>query len=73
MSNAITRQPELPFSQRLSASIADSARHVGVCEKTIENAIRNGELPRVRLGRRVLIRVRDLEKWLADRTATEGV
>lgn len=63
----------MPLGQRLSVGIADGARIVGVCEKTIENAIKNGELARVRIGRRVLVRVSDLEKWLERNTATELV
>ncbi len=42
----------------------------GVCQMyvfggtTVERAIRNGELPVSRVGRRVVIRIDDVEKWI---------
>lgn len=50
--------------QRLAVSRKVAAQMIETCARTIANLNRRGELPFVRCGRRVLIRVVSLEKFL---------
>jgi excisionase family DNA binding protein len=49
----------------LAVGIAEAARMTDLSRRSIENYIAAKLLPSVRLGRRRLIRVRDLQKFLA--------
>jgi excisionase family DNA binding protein len=48
----------------ISVSVADAAGMTSFSEYVIRNAIDRGELPAVRHGRRIAIRVGDLERWI---------
>lgn len=48
----------------LSVSVADAARMTSFSQFIIRNAISSGDLPAVRNGRRIAIRVGDLERWV---------
>jgi excisionase family DNA binding protein len=50
--------------ERLGYSIAEVAQQIGVCSRTIINAIQAGELKAVRIGRRVIISRQNAEKFL---------
>jgi len=50
---------------RLLLSARDTAAALGVCERTLWERTRTGEIPCVRIGRRVLYEPRDLEAWIA--------
>lgn len=54
---------------RLAVSVAEAAAMVGVSTRTLWTMIGRDELPAVKLGRRRVVRVADLERLLADRSA----
>ena len=54
-----------PTNDPLAVSIADAARMAALSRRSIENYIAAKMLPSVRIGRRRLIRVRDLNRFLA--------
>jgi excisionase family DNA binding protein len=51
-------------SGKLAVSIAEAAGMLDLCTKTVRHLIAMKELPSRRVGRRVLIRVADLENFL---------
>lgn len=52
-------------NDRVCLSIAEVSRRLGVCRATGYNLAHTGQLPVVRLGRRLLVPVAGLEKLLA--------
>lgn len=58
--------PTLAPVPRLALTIAQAAEAVGLSGRTLEELIRTGALRPVRVGRRVLLPVRELERWLAE-------
>ena len=48
-------------------TLAEAARRVGVCQRTLRR--HRGELPIVRVGRRRLVSAADLDVWVAQRSA----
>ncbi|MHC4519043.1 MAG: helix-turn-helix domain-containing protein [Planctomycetota bacterium] len=48
----------------LLLSPRQAAQALGVCEKTVYNLTRSGELPVVRLGRAVRYSLGDLREWI---------
>jgi excisionase family DNA binding protein len=54
---------------RVALSPAEAALSLGICERTITDLLTSGEIPSVRVGRRRLIPVRELRKWLTKRAA----
>ena len=57
---------------KISLSIAESAVACGLCERTISNAIRSGELPAARIGTRILVLRSTLISWIESCTDTTG-
>jgi len=57
---------------KIALSIAESAAACGLCERTISDAIRTGELPAARIGTRILILRSTLVLWIESRTDTSG-
>ena len=55
-------------SYRLALSVEEAAASVGLSRDLLDALIRDGDLRVVRAGRRVLVPVRELERWL-DRAA----
>jgi excisionase family DNA binding protein len=55
------------FQPRITLSIAEVAARLGVNPATIRLEIGRGRLKATRLARRVLVRVADLERYLAAR------
>jgi excisionase family DNA binding protein len=51
--------------ERVALSMREAAQAIGVSERTIWNAIRNGKLKASKLGRLVRIRPTDLERFVA--------
>lgn len=47
----------------LALSVRDAAREVGLDPTTLYAAIHKGELPAKRNGRKLLVKVSDLEDW----------
>ncbi len=56
-----------PWRDRLFVSPAEAARISSLGRSTLYLALRSGDLPSVKCGRRRLIRVEDLEDFLANR------
>ena len=50
--------------ERLCVSVEEAADMLGICRTTAYKKTQSGELPTVRVGRRVLVPVRALENWL---------
>lgn len=56
-------------AERLVLTIEEAARLLRVGETTLRDHLRRGEIPHVRLGRRVLIRRDTLLAWIEAREA----
>ena len=52
----------------LTVNVKTAAKMLGVCEKTIRNLTKSGELPVVRILGRVLYRPEDLTEFVRQRT-----
>lgn len=52
---------------RLALSMREAAQVAGLGFTTIRRVVQEGQLPTVRVGRRRLVRVSDLDAWLAER------
>lgn len=50
---------------KLALSILNAASAIDVSRRQVENYVATGALPSFKLGRRRLVRVRDLEKFIA--------
>jgi excisionase family DNA binding protein len=68
---ALCRPAPIPLDQRLTWSAVEAAAVVGVSVRHIRAAISRGDLPAVRLGRRVLLDPADVRSWL-DRSRCTG-
>lgn len=55
---------EVPVEMRLAVSVEEAAGIVGVSRTILFGALRRGELPRLKIGGRTLIRRADLAAWL---------
>ncbi len=65
-----TNKPELAFAAAiLTLPVRDAARAIGISERYAWELIASGELPALRLGRRRLVRVESISKFLAAREA----
>lgn len=53
------------YPQPLALSVSDAAKRLGIGRNSAYEAIKRGELPHLKVGRRVLIPVAALERWLA--------
>ena len=53
--------------ERLTYSVPETAQAIGVSSRTIHNYIKDGALPCVRIGTRVLIEVEALREFIAGR------
>ena len=56
--------PTPQHSTALSISVREAAATTSFSEYEIRNAINSGQLPAVRLGRRIAILTTDLKAWL---------
>lgn len=61
-----------PTAEPMAVDARTAAKVLGVSERTVWTLKDRGELPTVRIGRRVLYRVADLHEFLASRVAKEG-
>ncbi len=57
---------------KLLLSPRDAAAALSICERTLWTLADEGEIPRVRIGRRVLYRIADLEHWVSTRMEKPG-
>jgi excisionase family DNA binding protein len=51
---------------RLATTYRGASRSLGVCERTIWQLVKNGELKAIRIGRSVRIPIAELERFIAD-------
>jgi excisionase family DNA binding protein len=56
----------------ISVTVREAAARSGLSERTIRNAIANGALKAIRVGRRVLVNVETLKAFLTERTPWAG-
>ena len=54
----------LKDSDRLALSMREAAKAIGVSERTLWEYVNRGDMPSLRMGRRVLIPVGSLRAWL---------
>jgi excisionase family DNA binding protein len=52
--------------KKLAYSVAETSNQTGICERKIWQAIKDGDLKVARIGRRVVIRASELDRWLAE-------
>lgn len=55
----------------LLLSMAQAARAINVCERTVWTLVNDGELPHIRVGRRVLISWSAIERWIASKESSD--
>jgi len=58
--------------ERLLIDVKDVAKMLNVCERTIRNLTKVGELPVVRIARRVLYSREDIVEFIRKRSRREG-
>ena len=51
----------------LLLSLAEASKAINLCERTVWSLVNSGELPHLRVGRRVLISRGALERWIAEK------
>lgn len=52
-------------NSRIAVEVPEAAALVGLSESTVRREINAGKLPAHRLGRKILVRVVDLDAWVA--------
>lgn len=66
----VTRNTSPPaLVEPLAVTVPVGSLKLGVCQTITRRLIKSGELPHLRIGRRVLIPMASLEKFVADRVA----
>lgn len=63
--------PEAPPLQPLAVNVAQAAKLCSVSPREVWRQLRDGGLPSVKVGKRRIIRVVDLERWLAGKIEEE--
>lgn len=53
---------------RVTLSVTEAAKSLGLSDRTITSLIAKGEIPVVRIGKRRLIPVDGLREWIASKT-----
>jgi excisionase family DNA binding protein len=51
---------------KLAYSIRELSKQVGICERKIHYEIENGKLKISRIGRRILVRANEIDRWLSE-------
>ena len=65
------QKPRIDLVNRLALSIAEAATVLGVSENSFRSAVMP-EIEKLYVGRRVLVPVAALQRWVADRSEQEG-
>lgn len=52
--------------QKIAYSVREVSELVGICERKIHYEIEKGKLKISRIGRRVLVRANEIDRWLQD-------
>lgn len=58
---------------KLCISVPEAARLLGLGRNSVYEAVRRGEVPAVRVGRRLVVPIRALEEWLEAQTRSTEV
>ncbi len=69
MQESVTSMQEIVTSmqhQKLAYSIREVSELVGICERKIYYEIGKGKLKIARIGRRVLVRANEVDRWLSE-------
>ncbi|MDX1963224.1 MAG: helix-turn-helix domain-containing protein [Pirellulales bacterium] len=61
---SIYRQPQPKPTKPILVNAKQAAKLLSICLKTLRKKTREGEIPAVKLGRRVLYRPKQLNAWL---------
>jgi len=48
------------------SSVGEFARDIGACERTVRDALRRGEIPHIKLGKRYILPKAAIQKWLEE-------
>jgi len=70
--NATTPDNSIAPVPRLALTIREAGEAVSLSPRTVEELIRVGELRVKRVGRRVLVPVASLERWLAEQADSQS-
>ncbi len=62
----------LQYQQPLAVGVNTAAQMLDVSPSKCWDMLRRGEIPRVRMGGRTVVRIRDLEAFLSRAVVTEG-
>ncbi len=68
MSSSMPKRPII-LDERLALSVPETATALGVSERHLRDLL--PEIPHTYLGKRIVIPVEQVRKWLADRTKIE--
>ena len=60
----------MSHEDRLALSIAEAAQSLGCSTKLLRDLVGRGDVPFVRLGRRIVIPRQSLAEWLEERAST---
>lgn len=62
-----------PEQSRITLRTSEAAERLGLCERTVRDWANQGILPSIRVGRTILIPLKDLETWAAERSTGGSV
>lgn len=55
--------------QKLAVSVSEAAKMLGIGQRTLYRAINDGTVPHLAFGKRLVIPIAALEKWMEDESA----
>jgi len=64
MGSTHTGDLQIDTAHKLTLSVPDAARRLGVGRNTLYDAIKRGEVPSIRVGRRLVVPIAALERLL---------
>ena len=75
MSNILSKSNNQPGTPCLAMRARETAKALGVSDRTLWDWTKNGDVPHIRRGKTILYPVESLRRWLDEQTkaqATEG-
>ncbi len=63
---ASTTEPALDLTNRLALRIPEAAEALGISKRLVEQLIKSGDIPHLRVNTAVLLPVQSLKRWLID-------
>ncbi|MDZ4688652.1 MAG: helix-turn-helix domain-containing protein [Planctomycetaceae bacterium] len=67
---ALRRPATTPLSEKAGWSLSDTAAAATLSPRSIQRAVKAGELPVARVGRRLLFSPQAVRDWITDRQST---